>query len=137
MRFHLRKGSWLPSSSALWRHIVSFVFLSAAISVSCLVMLSSKLTTVDSTASTNNRKLLFSGHSRPYPHIYAMPEYQSAAKYTPRFQPSRSYTEYNSYYGTGKRFWRKPVPLCEYDEEDKQSLKSTPTLAPDASQPTR
>jgi hypothetical protein len=137
MNFCKGIGSKFPSKSTFRIHFVSFVLLSAAISISCMVVFRSKRPPVMRKESNNDRKLLFIRHSIPYPHIYSMPDYQSASTYNLRFPPSRSYTEYNSYFGTGKRFWRKPTPMCSYDEEDKQALKSTPSSDPGLSKTVR
>ena len=114
-----------------------FILLGAVLSISFVVLLISKSALVGWKASNNDRKLLFRAHSRPYAQIYSMLDYQSASKYTPRYPPSRSYTDFNSYYGTGKRFWRKPTTMCAYDEDDKQSLESISASMPYSSQTVR
>ena len=79
----------------------------------------------DSTAEgqASNRKLLVNGYrkSTPNPRLNPMPDH-------PPTSPSDSFASHNTYFDSGKRFWRKPSVMCTYDKEDKVFFDAIPAV---------
>lgn len=83
-------------------------------------------------SGTAARKLLVHDFRRnnPYPRLQGLPDFPRALYHSPRLSPSNSFSAYNTYFDTGKRFWRKSSVMCTYDQEDKPYFDLTPAVTP-------